>query len=240
MGRKVESWEMCQVVKYRIEGFGEAKSIVEKIKGLNINSIENQNSFFNVPITELQMLFVAFDYQDKKAFKEALDYMCDKSTPDNRVIAVVLNNDKNPSKELENYSDLFFISNRGMKYAEDDILNVYVGVMSVVNTSSLINIDFHDFCTVTQFKHQLIVGMGEAEGAYRAKKAAEIAVAKLGVDNINDVLVSISADTSINLVEMDRSIDVVRDKFGGNVNVLFGTTIDTNLKCYRVTLLASV
>ena len=175
---------MCQVVKYGLFGFGEVKNVVRKINEMNILGIGNPKDFFNIPYDELNIIFVAFDYQDKNALN---------SNADNRIVAIALNCDSNPEKDLEDSADLFYVSQKEEKYFEDDILTVYTGVMSLLNAESMINIDFHDFCVVTGGKRQLIIGVGEASGSYRANKASEIAVAKLGVDNLTDALFSISA-----------------------------------------------
>jgi len=96
---------MCQVVKSKLVGFGKAKEIVEKINEMSIPCIGNKKDLVDTSYDDLNILFVAFDYQDKNAFKEALSFMGDKSNPNNRVIAIVLNCDKNPSKELEDSAD---------------------------------------------------------------------------------------------------------------------------------------
>lgn len=231
---------MCQVVKSKLVGFGEAKEIVEKINGINIPGLGDKKNLVDASYDDLNLLFVAFNYQDKDALKEAISFMNDKSNPNNRVIGIVLNCDKNPAKELEGSADLFYTSNRDMEYGEEDLLNIYKSVLSIVNTSTLINIDYNDFCTVTGYKQELIVGTGEAIGAYRANKAAEMAVSKLGNRNLTDILVSVSANESISLIEISRAIDVIRDNLGGDINILFGTAVDANMNSFRVTILASV
>ena len=230
---------MCQVVKYGLFGFGEVKNVVRKINEMNILGIGNPKDFFNIPYDELNIMFVAFDYQDKNALNESINFMSDNSNADNRIVAIALNCDSIPEQDLEDSADLFYVSQKEEKYFEDDILTVYTGVMSLLNAESMINIDFHDFCVVTGGKRQLIIGVGEASGSYRANKASEIAVAKLGVDNLTDALFSISASTNINLLEVDRAIDVLRDHYGSNVNVIFGTTIIPEMESFRVTILSA-
>ena len=163
-------------------------------------------------------------------------------------------------EELQKYVDtliiipnqnLFCIANEKTTFAQafqiaDNVLAQGVkGITDLMINPGLINLDFADVKTVMHEMGKAVMGTGEAEGENRAVKAAQIAISNPLLEDITlkgskGVLISISGGMDMTLHEVDDAAKTIREEVDQDANIIFGTTLDPELKgSIRVSLIAT-
>ncbi|MBP5694507.1 MAG: cell division protein FtsZ [Bacilli bacterium] len=117
----------------------------------------------------------------------------------------------------------------------DNVLRKGVsGIAETITLPGLINLDFEDVRTVMANKGTALLGIGVATGPNRAIEAARNAIhsalLEVTIDGATDALVNISASEALTLVEADKAVDEIRNNSGKDLNIIFGVTINSDLK----------
>jgi cell division protein FtsZ len=130
--------------------------------------------------------------------------------------------------------------------AADDILRQGVqGITDLITKPGDVNRDFEDARTVLSSGGRAVMGMGIAKGEGRAVKAAEAAAHKplledASIQGAHSILINITADESLSLDEVSEITEFVRAKASPESNVLWGTSMDSDLgEELRVTVVAA-
>src|SRR4051794_39415394 len=147
--------------------------------------------------------------------------------------------------------NLFRIANATTTFAEAfaaaDML-LYSGVSCITDLivqDGLINLDFADVKTVMKDMGRAMMGFGEASGAGRAQKAAELAITNPLLDETSmvgaqGVLVSISGGPDMTLFEVDEAVSRVRDEVNETADIIVGAIFDDALKgTFKVSVVAA-
>ncbi|MCL2522500.1 MAG: cell division protein FtsZ [Erysipelotrichales bacterium] len=108
------------------------------------------------------------------------------------------------------------------------------GIAEVIVVPGLINVDFADVRTVMENKGTALMGIGIARGEDRAIQAARKAVhsplLEVSISGATDAIVNITSGPKITLFEVDKAIDEIRNLTGNTINIIYGTTINIDLK----------
>ncbi len=127
----------------------------------------------------------------------------------------------------------------------DQIL--YQGVEGIVNlimTPGLINLDFADVRAVLQNAGSALMGIGHGSGNNRAEDAAKNAISspllEASIDGARGVLLSVSGGSDLSLHEVNRAAEAITRAAHPDANIIFGAVIDDALadEC-RVTVIAA-
>ncbi|HWC32542.1 MAG TPA: cell division protein FtsZ, partial [Actinomycetota bacterium] len=127
----------------------------------------------------------------------------------------------------------------------DQIL--YQGVEGIVNlimTPGLINLDFADVRAVLQNAGSALMGIGHGGGSNRAEDAAKNAISspllEASIDGARGVLLSVSGGSDLSLHEVNRAAEAITRAAHPDANIIFGAVIDDALaeEC-RVTVIAA-
>jgi cell division protein FtsZ len=131
-------------------------------------------------------------------------------------------------------------------HANDVLKNAVGGIAEIINVPGNVNADFEDVRTVMGETGKAMMGTGMAEGADRARRAAEEAIAcplLEGVDlsGAKGVLVLISAAKgSLKLSESKLAMNTIRAYAAPDAHVIYGTASDDELgDNIRVTVVAT-
>jgi cell division protein FtsZ len=147
--------------------------------------------------------------------------------------------------------NLFKVANDQTPFGEAFLLAdqvLYAGVACIVDLvvkEGLINLDLADVRAVLSGMGTAMMGTGEAEGEKRAITAAREAVDNPLLDDVTlrgakSVLLSISGGSDLTLFEVHDAVDCVRSEVDPEANIIFGATLDENLKGkLRVSIVAS-
>ena len=131
-------------------------------------------------------------------------------------------------------------------YANDVLKNAVGGIAEIINVPGNVNADFEDVRTVMGETGKAMMGTGMAEGADRARRAAEEAIAcplLEGVDlsGAKGILVLITAAKgSLKLSESRLAMNTIRAYAAPDAHVIYGTAADDELSDnIRVTVVAT-
>ena len=116
----------------------------------------------------------------------------------------------------------------------DDVLRQGVqGISEIINFSGLINVDFADVRTVMADKGTALMGIGVASGPNRAveaaRKAIESALLEVSIDGATDAIVNIASGEEVALKEVEAALSEIRNSCDKNLNIIWGTYINTDL-----------
>ncbi|MBW3113956.1 MULTISPECIES: cell division protein FtsZ [Bacillaceae] len=117
----------------------------------------------------------------------------------------------------------------------DNVLRQGVqGISDLIATPGLINLDFADVKTIMSNKGSALMGIGAASGENRATEAAKKAVSspllETSIDGAQGVLMNITGGTSLSLYEVQEAADIVASASDQEVNMIFGSVINEDLK----------
>jgi len=130
--------------------------------------------------------------------------------------------------------------------AANDVLHGAVsGIAEVINNPGLVNVDFADVRTVMGEVGMAMMGSASAEGADRARQAANAAVKSPLLEDVNllgarGVLVNITASSGLKMKEYHEVMNTIKEFTAEDAMVIVGTVIDDEMTdTLRVTMIAT-
>ncbi|MEN2464657.1 cell division protein FtsZ [Ornithinibacillus sp. FSL M8-0202] len=117
----------------------------------------------------------------------------------------------------------------------DNVLRQGVqGISDLIAKPGLINVDFADVKTIMFNKGSALMGIGVATGENRATEAAKKAISspllETSIDGAHGILMNITGGTNLSLYEVQEAADLVTNAADEEVNVIFGSVINEDLK----------
>ncbi|MDL4841258.1 cell division protein FtsZ [Aquibacillus rhizosphaerae] len=117
----------------------------------------------------------------------------------------------------------------------DNVLRQGVqGISDLIAVPGLINVDFADVKTIMSDKGSALMGIGIATGESRATEAAKKAISspllETSIDGAHGVLMNITGGANLSLYEVQEAADIVTSAADQEVNVIFGSVINEDLK----------
>ncbi|WP_416151035.1 cell division protein FtsZ [Salipaludibacillus sp. HK11] len=151
------------------------------------------------------------------ALKEKVDTLI--VIPNDRLLEIV---DKN-TPMLEAFREADNVLRQGVQ-----------GISDLIAVPGLINLDFADVKTIMSEKGSALMGIGVATGESRAAEAAKKAISspllETSVDGAQGVLMNITGGTNLSLFEVHEAAEIVSSASDSEVNMIFGSVINENLK----------
>lgn len=117
----------------------------------------------------------------------------------------------------------------------DNVLRQGVqGISDLIAVPGLINLDFADVKTIMSNKGSALMGIGIASGETRAVEAAKKAISspllETSITGAKGVLMNITGGSSLSLFEVQEAADIVSTASDEEVNIIFGSVINEDLK----------
>lgn len=117
----------------------------------------------------------------------------------------------------------------------DNVLRQGVqGISDLIAVPGLINLDFADVKAIMTNKGSALMGIGVASGENRAAEAAKKAISspllETTIDGAQGVIMNISGGTNLSLFEVQEAADIVASASDEDVNIIFGSVINEDLK----------
>lgn len=153
---------------------------------------------------------------------------------------VVINNDRLLSLE-KNTKD----SNSNFDTVDQIIAEVIQGIVNLIAEPGLICLDFSDVSLILKDTGAVTVGVGTGIGEKAAMEAMEKAATfTLFDESINDaksIIINITgSDEKLSMYEVNEAVDVINKMTSGNVNIIWGVSVDNNLgDTVKATVIAS-
>lgn len=131
----------------------------------------------------------------------------------------------------------FLPANTGMldafKVADDMLKQGVVGIVDLIATPSLINLDFADVNTVMRNQGLAHMGIGRAKGENRIIEAVRQAVSspllETTIEGAKSVILNITGGKDIMLTEINEASVLVQGIIDESANIIFGATIDESM-----------
>ena len=117
----------------------------------------------------------------------------------------------------------------------DSVLNKGTkAIADLITVPGLINLDFADIKSVMSNAGTALMGVGEAEGDSRSKKAVEEAInsplVEVNIEGARGVLINITGGPDLTMAEIEEAAQTITENTSPDANVIFGATIDKELK----------
>ncbi|GKV64272.1 MULTISPECIES: cell division protein FtsZ [unclassified Sporosarcina] len=117
----------------------------------------------------------------------------------------------------------------------DNVLRQGVqGISDLIAVPGLINLDFADVKTIMSNKGSALMGIGMSTGENRAAEAAKKAISspllETSIDGAKGVLMNITGGSNLSLFEVQEAADIVASASDEDVNMIFGSVINDDLK----------
>ncbi|MBB5172165.1 cell division protein FtsZ [Texcoconibacillus texcoconensis] len=152
-----------------------------------------------------------------EALKEKVDTLI--VIPNDRLLEIV---DKN-TPMLEAFREADNVLRQGVQ-----------GISDLIAVPGLINLDFADVKTIMSEQGSALMGIGIATGESRASEAAKKAISspllETSIEGAQGVLMNISGGTNLSLFEVHEAAEIVSSASDSEVNMIFGSVINENLK----------
>ena len=129
--------------------------------------------------------------------------------------------------------------------ADEVLYNATRGISDLITVHGLINLDFADVQTTMEDGGTALMGSATATGENRSEKAAIQAISSplldgLSIAGATNVLVNITAGSSLGIREATQATSVIQEEAGDDVEVIFGTVIEEDMEDkLRVTVIAT-
>lgn len=127
---------------------------------------------------------------------------------------------------------------------DDVLLHTVRGIIDLIGTPGLINLDFADVRSVLQGAGPAVIGLGRGSGEHRATDAARQAIAspllEAGIDGARGILFNVSGPADLRLQEVRAAADEIRAHADPDANVIFGASFnDSTGEDVLVTVIAT-
>ena len=144
-------------------------------------------------------------------------------------------------RKLPNNGDLSF--EQGMQKADEVLQQSVQGISELIANVGSINLDYSDLETAMRDKGIAHIGIGEAEGEDRARKAVrqalESPLLETNISGASDVIINVSG--KISMRETEEIGDYIIELAGYDTNVLYGVIYDESREddVLRATIIAT-
>lgn len=117
----------------------------------------------------------------------------------------------------------------------DNVLRFAVqGICDLIMIPGLINTDFADIKTIMQVKGSSLMGIGQAEGEGRAKKATLAAMhnplLEHGIDNAKGVIFNVTGGSDFSYDDLDEASDIIHQHVSEDANIIVGAVIKEGME----------
>ncbi len=117
-------------------------------------------------------------------------------------------------------------------------------IADLITNPGLINLDFADIRSIMSDAGSALMGVGEASGEDKAKKAVESAIQspiiEVDIEGARGVLINIAGGPDLTMAEIEQAAQTVTSRTAPDANIIFGATIDNELKdTIKITVIAT-
>lgn len=130
------------------------------------------------------------------------------------------------------------------KVADDMLKQGIIGIVELIATPSLINLDFADVSTVMRNQGLAHMGVGKAKGENRVIESVRQAVSspllETTIEGAKAVILNVTGGKDLMLSEVNEAATLVQGIIDPSANIIFGATIDETLaEEVKITVIAT-
>lgn len=134
---------------------------------------------------------------------------------------------------------LLQITGRHTPYLEafrmaDNVLRQGVqGIVEIIDTTGVINVDFADIKTVMSNRGTALMGIGVAKGETRTRDAAQLAIKssllETSINGATYAIINITSSVQMSLYEVDEVLKEIKNASSTELNLIYGCAINPDL-----------
>ncbi|MBO7345669.1 MAG: cell division protein FtsZ [Clostridia bacterium] len=130
------------------------------------------------------------------------------------------------------------------KVADDMLKQGIVGIVDLIATPSLINLDFADVNTVMRSQGLAHMGIGRAKGENRIIESVRQAVSspllETTIEGAKSVILNVTGGKDLMLQEVSEAANLIQGIIDSSANIIFGATIDDSMNDeVKITVIAT-
>ena len=130
------------------------------------------------------------------------------------------------------------------KVADDMLKQGIIGIVELIATPSLINLDFADVSTVMRNQGLAHMGVGKAKGENRVIESVRQAVSspllETTIEGAKAIILNVTGGKDLMLSEVNEAATLVQGIIDPSANIIFGATIDETLaEEVKITVIAT-
>ncbi|MBC8172466.1 MAG: cell division protein FtsZ [Chitinophagales bacterium] len=178
-------------------------------------------------ILTIAIVSLPFNFEGKRRKAQADDGL--EELKKNVDAILIISNDK----LREMYGNLPW--NEAFGHADDVLATAAKGIAEIITVPGYINVDFEDVKTVLRDSGLAIMGSGKANGADRARKAVELALASPllndnDISGAKDILLNItSGNQPVLMDEISEILEYVQTSSGDGCDIIWGNCNDESV-----------
>jgi len=120
------------------------------------------------------------------------------------------------------------------KIADSVLTKGTKAIADLITIPGLINLDFADIKTIMSDAGSALMGVGEAQGENKSRKAVLSAIdsplVEVNIEGAHGVLINITGGPDLTMAEIEESAKTITEHTSPDANIIFGATIDPSLK----------
>ena len=130
------------------------------------------------------------------------------------------------------------------RVADDMLKQGIIGIVDLIATPSLINLDFADVDTVMRNQGLAHMGIGRAKGENRVIEAVRQAVSspllETTIEGARSIILNVTGGKDMMLTEVTEAASLVKGIIDESANIIFGATIDESMSDeIKITVIAT-
>ncbi|MDR1689073.1 MAG: cell division protein FtsZ [Clostridiales bacterium] len=168
-----------------------------------------------------------FNFEGRPRMKNALDGIAElKKNVDTLVVI--------PNQRLLEVIDADASIVQAFKMADDVLRQGVQGISDLVSKPGIINLDFADVSSIMRDQGIAHMGVGRSSAKNKMEVAAHEAInsplLETSIEGATSVLLSIAGSSNMGMKETDAAAQIITKAVDENANIIFGTTINDDLK----------
>ncbi len=149
-----------------------------------------------------------------------------------------------PNERLKQISENRITLSNAFEYADDVLRRGIQSVSDLINTPSLVNLDFADVSAVMRDAGYAHMGIGTGTGRDKAEVAAKMAITspllETTISGATGIIINITASADISLDEVETASSMISNEAHPDATIIWGARIDNTLEdTITVTVIAT-
>ena len=149
-----------------------------------------------------------------------------------------------PNERLKQISENRITLSNAFEYADDVLRRGIQSVSDLINTPSLVNLDFADVSAVMRDAGYAHMGIGTGTGRDKAEVAAKMAITspllETTISGATGIIINITASADISLDEVETASSMISNEAHPDATIIWGARIDNSLEdTITVTVIAT-
>jgi cell division protein FtsZ len=139
-----------------------------------------------------------------------------------------------PNQKLMDIADEEMSIIEAFRISDSVLIQGVQGISDLIVQPGLINVDFADVRTVMEDAGTALMGIGIGTGDQRAEDAAKGAISspllEQSIEGATGILFNVIGGNDLKMKEVDRAANIINEVASPDANIIFGTSINENLK----------